>query len=142
MGDERFGGGFAVRGLGEVAIGCRDLPAMARFYGEVLGLERLAGRDGIARFRIAEAGGGPGAALALIQAEAAASGGRSSLHHLALGVTPHDQARAADWFRRVGLSCRYGDVPGTGRRGLFTADPEGNTVALVAAAGRAAEEGA
>src|SRR6056297_363748 len=72
MRDERFGGGFAVRGLGEVAIGCRDLPTMARFYGEVLGLERLAGRDGIARFRIAEAGGGPGAALALIQAEAAA----------------------------------------------------------------------
>jgi catechol 2,3-dioxygenase-like lactoylglutathione lyase family enzyme len=139
MRDERFGGGFAVRALGEVAIRCRDVDAMARFYGEVLGLQRLADRGGIVFFRIAEGFGGHTAVLALFPGEGAVAGDRSSLHHLALTVTPHDQARAADWFRRVGLSCRYEDFSWIGWRGLFTTDPEGNTVELVAATGRGPE---
>ncbi|MFO7856110.1 MAG: VOC family protein [Paracoccaceae bacterium] len=138
MADERFGGGFGVRGLDEVAIRCRDLPATARFYGEILGLERLAGRDGIAVFRIAEGFGGQDVVLALSPAGPEEPGAPA---HLALRVTAHDQARAADWFRRLGLSCRYADLPGTGRRGLFAADPEGNTVALVAATGGGPEHG-
>ena len=137
MTGETFGGGFRVRALGEVALRCRDVARVARFYGETLGLERLARREGgIARFRLGEGGpGGPVAVLALVPAGGAARPGGGAPHHLALTVTPHDQARAADWFRRLGVACRFEDVPGLGRRGLFVADPEGNAVALVAAAG-------
>jgi len=35
--------GFHVRGLGEVAIHCRDIGVMSRLYGDIIGLERLEG---------------------------------------------------------------------------------------------------
>ena len=62
--------------------------------------------------------------------------GSGALHHLALTVTPHDQVRAADWFRRLGVACRFEDFPWIGWRGLFLSDPEGNRVELVTAVAR------
>lgn len=128
-----FGGGFAPRALGEVAIRCRNLPTMERFYGEVLGLPLLARRPGgITFFRVAQGFGGHVAVVALFE-DAAHGPGPGALHHLALTVTPHDQARAADWFRRLGIACRFEEFPWIGWRGLFLSDPEGNVVELVAA---------
>ncbi|MEM7271362.1 MAG: VOC family protein, partial [Pseudomonadota bacterium] len=60
------------------------------------------------------------------------SGGRSSLHHLALTVSAEDQEAAIDWYRHLGLSYRIQDFDWIGWRGVFTEDPEGNTVELVA----------
>ncbi len=143
MSDNR---GFRVRALGEVAIRCRDLAAMERFYGEVIGLERLAERDGgITFFRIAEGYGGHTAVLALfgpgagrpdlhaVSEDAPETGARSSLHHLALSLGREEQARAIDWYERIGQPYRVERFDWIGWRGLFTEDPEGNTVELVAA---------
>jgi catechol-2,3-dioxygenase len=129
--------GFRVRALGEVAIRCSDIGAMERFYAEVVGLERLARRPGgITFFRIAEGHAGHTAVLALFAQDAAdrfGAGRRSSLHHLALSLGWDEQERAIDWYRRVGQPHRVEHFDWIGWRGVFTEDPEGNTVELVAA---------
>ncbi|GMG81163.1 hypothetical protein LNKW23_03750 [Paralimibaculum aggregatum] len=135
MGDER---GFRVRALGEIAIRCRDLAAMERFYGEVIGLELLSRRPGgITFFRIAEGHAGHTAVLALFAAAAdgpaPATGGGSSLHHIALSLGWQEQEAAIAWYARIGQPCRIEHFDWIGWRGVFTEDPEGNTVELVAA---------
>jgi catechol 2,3-dioxygenase-like lactoylglutathione lyase family enzyme len=138
--------GFRVRALGEIAIRCADLDAMERFYGEVIGLERLAEREGgIAFFRIAEGHEGHTAVLALFTADAVVrpglhpggghpeTGARSSLHHVALSLGWEEQDRAIEWYRRIGQPHRVEHFDWIGWRGVFTEDPEGNTVELVAA---------
>lgn len=145
-----FSGGFRVGGLGEVAIRCRDLDAMEAFYADVIGLERLADRPGgIVFFRIAEGVAGHTTVLALFDAgaaqrpvhprpqegEAVATGGRSSLHHVALSLTEEAQRAAISWYERIGQPHRVEEFEWIGWRGVFTNDPEGNTVEFVAAVG-------
>ena len=140
--------GFRARALGEIAIRCRDWSAMVAFYGEVLGLERLhpgergGHRDGIVFFRLGESHAGHVAVLALFADGATgepAGGGdlhvgqRSSLHHLALSLPWHEQDAAVRWLERHGRPVRVTDFAWTGWRGVFTQDPDGNTVELVAA---------
>jgi catechol 2,3-dioxygenase-like lactoylglutathione lyase family enzyme len=126
--------GFRVRALGEIAIRCRELDRMARFYGEVLGLERLEGphRPEIVFFRIAPGYAGHTQVLALFADSGAAAGAGSSLHHLALGLPLDEQAAAVAWLERQGCECRIETFPWIGWRGVFTRDPEGNVVELVA----------
>ncbi|MEO0622402.1 MAG: VOC family protein [Pseudomonadota bacterium] len=140
--DER---GFRVRALGEIAIRCADMDAMERFYGEVLGLERLSERSaGITFFRIAEGFGGHTSVLALfgpgagrpdihaVGNEPPETGVRSSLHHIALSLGYEEQERAMAWYDRIGQFYRIEVFDWIGWRGVFTTDPEGNTVELVA----------
>lgn len=123
MSDERvFGGGFRLGALREVAVGCTDAAAAARFYAEALGLEPVAAPEGRAAFRLAD-----DCRLTLLAAEGPAAPAR-----LALAVTPHDQARAADWFRRLGLASRFEAAEGGGRA-LVASGPGGAAVALVVA---------
>ena len=145
-----FGGSFRVGALGEIAIRCRDLDVMEAFYADVIGLERLAARaGGIVFFRIAEGFAGHTAVLALFDAAApqrgvhpradgaVETGARSSLHHIALSLTHADQERAIAWYQRIGQPFRIEHFAWIGWRGVFTSDPEGNTVELVAATGGA-----
>ncbi|MEM6678328.1 MAG: VOC family protein [Pseudomonadota bacterium] len=140
------GRGFRVRALGEIAIRCADMAAMERFYGEVIGLELLSARDGgITFFRIAEGYGGHTAVLALfgpgagrpdlhqVTDAAPETGARSSLHHLALSLGWDEQTAAMAWYDRIGQPYRVEHFDWIGWRGVFTEDPEGNTVELVAA---------
>ena len=143
---------FQLRALGEIAIRCRDFAAMQEFYGRVLGLSRLepgergGHRDGIAFYRFGESYGGHVAVLALFDGKVggvsmspegdeggAVSGRRSSLHHLALSLPWDEQDAAAVWLQQAGYEARFVDFEWTGWRGLFTSDPDGNTVELVAA---------
>ncbi|WP_424964913.1 VOC family protein [Dinoroseobacter sp. S375] len=143
---------FRPRALGEIAIRCRDFAAMQDFYGRILGLERLTPgsrgghRAGIVFFRLGESFGGHVAVLALFADEAGGismsperrateleAGQRSSLHHLALSLPWAEQEAAADWLRQEGCEVRFETFQWTGWRGLFTRDPDGNTVELVAA---------
>ncbi|MBY8976467.1 VOC family protein [Rhodobacteraceae bacterium NNCM2] len=128
--------GFRVRALGEIAIRCRDRARMEAFYGEVLGLDLLDRRDGgITFFRIAEGYGGHTAVLALFEAEASPeTGAGSSLHHIALSLGWEEQEAAMAWYDRIGQPYRVEHFDWIGWRGVFTEDPEGNTVELVAAA--------
>ena len=140
------GRGFRVRALGEIAVRCRDLAAMEAFYRDVIGLELLAERDGgITFFRIGAGYGGHTTVLALFALDASVrpglhhtgadvvTGGRSSLHHLALSVGWDEQEAAMRWYERLGQPYRVEMFDWIGWRGIFTEDPEGNTVELVAA---------
>lgn len=139
--------GFQIRGLGEVAIRCDDVGAMAAFYGDVLGLERMSGSaaEGIVFFRIAEGFGGHTQILALFgkaltgrpglhptSLDAPETGARSSLHHIALSLPYAEQDAAMAWYEAHGLTYRVEHFGWIGWRGVFTQDPEGNTVELVA----------
>ena len=139
--------GFRVRSLGEIAIRCNDLGRMAAFYGDVLGLERMEGNvaEGIVFFRIAAGFGGHTQVLALFDkqyfsrpglhptgVEAPATGEISSLHHLALSLPYEEQEAAMRWYEAQGLPFRVEVFGWVGWRGVFTEDPEGKTVELVA----------
>lgn len=140
--------GFHVRALGEIAIRCADMPAMVTFYEEVLGLARMTGdhNSGVVFFRIAEGFGGHTSVLALFDkgyearpglhptSEAApVTGGRSSLHHLALSLPFAEQDAAMAWFDARRIPYRVERFGWIGWRGVFVTDPDGNTVELVAA---------
>lgn len=131
--------GFTVRALGEIAIRCRDLAAMEAFYGEVIGLERLSRRTGgtgaITFFRIGEGYAGHTTVLALFEDPAKPAGhdAEAALHHIALTVGFEEQAGVIAWYERIGRPFRVETFAWIGWRGVFTEDPEGNTVELVAA---------
>ncbi|MHC0052165.1 VOC family protein [Actibacterium sp. D379-3] len=130
--------GFRPRALGEIAIRCADMGAMVAFYEQVIGLERLRGGpdDPIVFFRIAEGVGGHTCVLALFRADPDAQrpevGARSSLHHIALSLPYAEQAAVIDWYEKLGQPYRIERFGWIGWRGIFTQDPEGNTVELVA----------
>ena len=131
----RSGPPFTIGGLGEIAIRCRDIAAMRAFYGGTLGLPVLANRgDGLTFYRLGEGVGGHIQVLALFAADGGevASGPAASLHHIALGLTPQDQERAIAHYEAIGQPYRIEPFDWIGWRGVFTADPEGNTVELVA----------
>jgi catechol 2,3-dioxygenase-like lactoylglutathione lyase family enzyme len=138
--------GFKVQGLGEIAIRCVDFDAMAAFYRDVIGLEvmSLIAERGIAFFRISDGVDGHTNVLALFRdgagtTDAAAdaakpplAGFRSSLHHLALSLPFGEQQAVMDWYGMKGIAYSVEIFDWAGWRGVFTQDPDGNTVELVA----------
>jgi len=134
--------GFAPRALGEIAIRCADMDAMVAFYRDVIGLNVMEDghRDGITFLRIGEPGSGFGGhtpVLALFQDDPTAqgtpeAGARSSLHHIALSLPYAEQQAVMDWYDKLDQPYRVIHFGWVGWRGVFTDDPEGNTVELVA----------
>lgn len=133
--------GFAVRALGEIAVRTSNMAAMLAFYRDVIGLEVLAGGadDPIVFFRIGAGYGGHTSVLALFRGDT--PGAVSSLHHLALSLGAEEQAAVMAWYDRIGQAFRVEDFPWIGWRGIFTQDPDGNTVELVAFVGKAGATG-
>lgn len=131
-----FDGKFRPRALGEIAIRCTDMAAMVAFYEDVIGLSRLRGgpQSDIVFFRIGEGVGGHTAVLALFAATGPrpAAGIGSSLHHIALSLPYAEQQAVMDWYKQTGQHYRIELFDWIGWRGIFTQDPEGNTVELVA----------
>lgn len=137
---------FRPRAIGEIAIRCADPARMARFYEGVIGLTRLSGADDapIIFLKVAEGFGGHIAVLALFAHShwrpeahpapvgAPATGAGSSLHHLALSLPYAEQDAVMAWYRQIGQPYRVEHFGWIGWRGVFTEDPEGNTVELVA----------
>ncbi|WP_170349709.1 VOC family protein [Ruegeria atlantica] len=139
--------GFQPRALGEIAIRCADMGAMMAFYEDVIGLERLSGdhNSAITFFRIAEGFGGHTQVLALFDHAAAprpglrptgadkpTTGAGSSLHHIALSLPFAEQEAVMRWYDKISQPYRVEQFGWIGWRGIFTEDPEGNTVELVA----------
>ncbi|WP_170577908.1 VOC family protein [Ruegeria arenilitoris] len=139
--------GFQPRALGEIAIRCADMGAMVAFYEDVIGLERLSGdhNSAITFFRIAEGFGGHTQVLALFHHTAAprpglhpsgankpTTGAGSSLHHIALSLPFAEQEAVMRWYDKISQPYRLEQFGWIGWRGIFTEDPEGNTVELVA----------
>ena len=137
---------FKVRALGEIAIRCVDQAAMVAFYRDVIGLEPMNDPDNsaIVFFRIAEGFAGHTAILALFRhdiegagqtlggAMPPATGPGSSLHHIALTVPWEEQEAVMVWYESLGRKYTVSYFEWVGWRGVFTFDPVGNTVELVA----------
>jgi len=139
--------GFRARALGEIAIRCADMNAMVAFYETVIGLERLHGdyNSAIVFFRIAEGFGGHTQVLALFHHSVSlrpglhpsgtarpVTGAGSALHHIALSLPFEEQDAVLRWYDEIGQPYRIEEFGWIGWRGVFTEDPEGNTVELVA----------
>ncbi|SDX28055.1 Glyoxalase/Bleomycin resistance protein/Dioxygenase superfamily protein [Ruegeria halocynthiae] len=139
--------GFRPRGLGEIAIRCADMDAMVQFYETVIGLQRMHGgyNSAITFFRIAEGVGGHTQVLALFADMAAPGSGSgptgeenpvtgraSALHHIALSLPFAEQEAVMRWYDRISQPYRVERFGWIGWRGIFTQDPEGNTVEMVA----------
>jgi catechol-2,3-dioxygenase len=60
------------------------------------------------------------------------TGGASSLHHIALSLPFDEQDAVMRWYDHLGQPYRIEQFGWIGWRGIFTEDPEGNTVELVA----------
>ena len=136
--------GFRPRALGEIAIRCADMSAMVTFYQDVIGLERLPGGygDTITFFKIADGFDGHTSVLALFlhanpdliagDDTSPVTGPGSSLHHFALSLPFAEQDAAMRWYDKIGQPYQVEHFGWIGWRGIFTQDPEGNTVELVA----------
>lgn len=139
---------FKIAGLGEIAIRCADIDAMATFYGNVLGLPILSdtrNSAGIIFFQLQSGLHGHTSVLALFRHDAGRAdlhpqsdtapetGANSSLHHIALSLPLAEQEKAIAHFNAIGRVYNLQVFDWIGWRGLFTQDPEGNTVELVAA---------
>jgi catechol 2,3-dioxygenase-like lactoylglutathione lyase family enzyme len=137
---------FTVRALGEIAIRCIDLDAMVAFYRDVIGLAPMNDPENgrIVFFRIADGIGGHTAVLALFRHDIVAAGrtpaadqppvtgAGSSLHHLALSLPWEEQDAVIAWYDTLGRDYTVETFDWVGWRGVFTRDPDGNTVELVA----------
>lgn len=138
---------FEIGGLGEIAIRCRDLDAMFIFYRDVLGLPVLSdtrATSGIVFFRLGNGVAGHTSVLALFDHAAGRAnvhatstrppetGAQSSLHHVALSLTRAEQDKAIAHYRSIGQEFQIQVFDWIGWRGVFTNDPDGNTVELVA----------
>lgn len=140
--------GFTVRALGEIAIRCIDLDAMVAFYRDVIGLEPLNDTDNgrIVFLRIADGFEGHTAVLALFRHDVEgaghtragdmppATGPTSSLHHIAFSLPWDEQQAVIEWYENLDREYHVETFDWVGWRGVFTFDPDGNTVELVAKA--------
>jgi catechol 2,3-dioxygenase-like lactoylglutathione lyase family enzyme len=138
--------GFKVQGLGEIAIRCVDFEAMFAFYRDIICLEvmSLAERPGIAFFRISAGVAGHTNVLTLFRdgagtrdvatnaAKPPLAGPHSSLHHIALSLPFAEQDSVMRWYESSGIAYNVEIFDWVGWRGVFTRDPDGNTVELVA----------
>ena len=129
--------GFKVGGLGEIAIRCINFEAMVSFYSDIIGLEPMRRFEvpGIVFFRVSEGYRGHTAVLALFRANEnleVRSGTTSSLHHIALSLGFAEQEQAMKWYERHEIKFNVEIFDWIGWRGIFTNDPDGNTVELVA----------
>ncbi len=136
---------FKIRALGEIAIRCANIAAMADFYENTLGLDRLSGdhSEGIIFFKISDGFQGHTAILALFRHNAPQrtvhpqgttkpqTGEGSSLHHIALSLPFAEQQAAMDWYDAQGVDYDIQHFGWIGWRGIFAKDPDGNTVELV-----------
>jgi catechol-2,3-dioxygenase len=121
--------------LGEIAIRSTDMAAMIKFYENTIGLERLADQNNraITFFKVAEGYAGHTSVLALFHDQnPPTTGTRSSLHHIALSLPYDEQDAVMRWYEKNDQPYTVEHFNWIGWRGIFTKDPEGNTVELVA----------
>lgn len=132
------------KAIGEIAIRTGDVAGMLAFYRDVIGLEVLREGEDISFLKVSDGVGGHTNVIALFSNRIVAAGGvkaaeaapvagpSSTLHHIALSMPLADQTRAIAWYEEIGQPFRIELFPWIGWRGVFTTDPDGNTVELVA----------
>jgi catechol-2,3-dioxygenase len=127
--------------LGEASIRVKDLPAMQKFYEEVVGLEVLSWGESQVFFKIAEGYGGHTQNLALFRADnrmflvnkvPGLDAEKTTLHHIALNIDLEDFETEKNRLEGLGLKVVATTHEWLHVRSLYFPDPEGNLLEFVA----------
>ena len=130
----------SVKGLGEVSIRVKNLEAMKKFYEEVVGLEVLRHEESFVFFKIAEGYGGHSQNLALFDASdrlflenksLKLNSEQSTLHHIALNISPEDFEAEKRRLEVLGLKVNATVHEWIHVRSMYFSDPEGNMLEFV-----------
>lgn len=130
-----------IKGLAEASIRVKDLDVMRRFYKDVVGLEVLRQEEDYVFFKIAQGYGGHTQNLALFEAanwdflegkSPQLSQEGSTLHHIALNIDLEDFESEKRRLEGLGVKVQATEHAWIHVRSLYFADPEGNTLELVA----------
>jgi len=129
-----------IKGLGEVSIRVKNLDAMHKFYEEVVGLDVLRRDESFVFFKIADGYGGHSQNLALFDAtnrifletkSLELSPEQTTLHHIALNISPEDYETEKRRLEGLGLKVQATEHVWLHVRSLYFADPEGNLLEFV-----------
>lgn len=126
--------------IAEVGLRVSDLPKMAAFYHEHLGLEIVLAEPNYVFLRVGDLPSPLGAVghpqmLVLFDREAALDVALSTLDHLAFEIASERYAAARERLQARGMLEReraWPDSLAWRARSLFFRDPEGNTIELIA----------
>ena len=130
-----------IKGLGEASIRVEDLAGMRKFYEDVVGLEVLRQEEDYVFFKIAEGYAGHTQNLALFDRgnrkfledkSSQLNPEQTTLHHIALNVALEDFDSERERLRGLGLKVHEAEHAWIHVRSLYFADPEGNTLEIVA----------
>ena len=117
--------------LGELALRVNDLPAMAAFYTDVVGLEMFSDNSPDFVFlKVSDLAEGHPQIMGLFDRSAELGQDRTTLDHFAFVVDLADLAREKEHLGKRGVSYVEREFPNFHWRSIFFADPEGNTVGL------------
>lgn len=126
----------AIRGLAEVVVLVRDMPASVRFYRDVLGLQVISPAE--LKGPVFLQAGDPleGVPQQIVLAPArpdAETGGRRNVHHIGLVLAHEELERERERLSSLGYQIRTGQHPFMAVEAIYVDDPDGNEVELVAA---------
>jgi catechol-2,3-dioxygenase len=121
----------AIRNLGEIALRVNDLPAMKRFYQDVLRLPVLGEFPDAVFFKVSESYGGHTQIIALFHRDVEVSQTRSTVDHIAFAIALGDFEREKSRLESLGLTVELATHKWVKWRSLYVRDPEGNQVELV-----------
>ena len=127
-----------IKALGEIALRVNDLPAMVKFYRDVVQLELMRHDERLAFFKIADGFAGHTQVLALFDRSetsdeeyVAPDGRKSTIDHIAFAIGKEDFETESRRLLDLGLDVTYAYHEWVGWRSLYIEDPESNTVELV-----------
>jgi catechol 2,3-dioxygenase-like lactoylglutathione lyase family enzyme len=129
----------AVRGLAEIVLMVKDVPASLQFYNDVLGLETIspASMQGPRFLRVGPAVPGVPPQIVLVPRPANApelpsDRRQRSVHHIGLEIAAADLPTERARLEGLGFEVRTGQHPFLPVDAIYVDDPDGNEVELVA----------
>jgi catechol-2,3-dioxygenase len=121
-----------IKGLGELALRCNDLPTMTAFYRDVVGLDVY--NEDVPRLvflRMGDAVEGHPQLFALFDRDVEVGQATTTLDHFAFLIDLSDYESEKTRLESLAVAVLPREFPHFHWRSLFFADPEGNTVELV-----------
>jgi catechol 2,3-dioxygenase-like lactoylglutathione lyase family enzyme len=129
----------AVRGLAEIVLMVKDVPAALHFYKDILGLETISppAMQGPVFLRVGVPGTGVPQQVVLVPRpqdapDLPADRRQRSVHHIGLEIAAPDLAAERTRLAGLGLEVRTGQHPFLPVEAIYVDDPDGNEVELVA----------
>jgi catechol 2,3-dioxygenase-like lactoylglutathione lyase family enzyme len=122
-----------IKMLGELALRANDLDASVAFYRDVVGLEVYSDQRPLLVFlKISEGVEGHPQIMGIFDRDTSVGQETTTLDHLAFSIDLADYDSEKSRLESLGVPLVTREFPVFGWRSLFFADPDGNTVELVA----------